>query len=88
MTNLVKTMSSSYHMEQKTYVEASCNYNIYTGENIFLQFLLSKVCESFVFGQINKLEVYFGLYEPSFTFIEERKPNKYCLSESNLISYM
>ena len=32
---LGKKTSSSYHMEQKTFVEASCMYNIHTGENIF-----------------------------------------------------
>ena len=32
---LGKKTSSSYHMEQKAFVEASCMYNIHTGENIF-----------------------------------------------------
>ena len=35
----------------------------------FLQLLLLKVCESFIFRQIKKGEVYFGLYESSFTFL-------------------
>ena len=35
-----------------------------------MQLLLLKVCESFRFGQIKKLEVYFGLYEPSSAFTE------------------
>ena len=60
---LEKIISSNYHMEQKTYVEASCIYNIHTG-------------------------VYFGLYEPSFSFTEERRPSKYWSCEVNLISYM
>ena len=30
-----KITSSSYHMEQKTFIEASCIYNIHTGENHF-----------------------------------------------------
>ena len=30
----------------------------------------------------------FGLYEPSFTFADDRRPNKYCSREVNLISYM
>ena len=55
----------------------------------FLQLLLFKVCcESFRFGQIKKLEMYFGLYESSFTFIEKIRPNKYCFCGVNLISYM
>ena len=32
--------------------------------------------------------MYFVLYESSFTFIEERRPNKYCACEVNLSSYM
>ena len=59
----------------------------YTLEENFLQLLLLKVCESFRFGQIKKLEMYFGLYEPSFTFIGKRRPNKHCLCEVELISY-
>ena len=53
-----------------------------------MQLLLLKVCEWFRLGQIKNLEVYFGLYEPSFTFIEKKRPNKYCLCEVDLISYM
>ena len=30
-----KITSSSYHMEQKTFIEAICIYNIHTGENHF-----------------------------------------------------
>ena len=40
----------------------------YTLEKHFLQLLLLKACESFRFGEVKKLEEYFGLYE-SFTFI-------------------
>ena len=84
---LEKLTASSYHMEQKTYVEASCIYNTHW-KKYFLQLLLLKVCGSFRFRQIKKLEVYFGLYESSFIFVEERRPNKYYLCEVNLISYM
>ena len=75
-------------MEQKTFIETSCIYNIHTGEKIFLQLLLLKVCDLFRFGQIKTHEKYFGLYESSFIFIEKIRPNKYCLCEVNLISYM
>ena len=74
-------------MKQKAFIEASCICNIHIGEKDFQQLLL-KVCGSFRFGQIKKLEVYFGLYEFSFTFIEKRRPNKYCLCDVNLISYV
>ena len=30
-----KITSSSYHMNQKTFIEASCAYNIHTGEKFF-----------------------------------------------------
>ena len=33
--------------------------------------MLLKVCELFRFRQIKKIEVYFGMYKPSFTFIEK-----------------
>ena len=59
-------------MEQETFIEASCVYNIHTEEKTFLQRLLLKVCESFRLGQIKKLEVYFGLYKSSFTLIEKK----------------
>ena len=75
-------------MEQKTFIEASCIYKILTGEKNILQLVLLKACELLRFGQIKKLEVYFGLYESTFTFIEKRRPSKYCLCEVNLISYM
>ena len=32
---LGKTMSSSYHIEQKVFIEASCTNNKQTGENFF-----------------------------------------------------
>ena len=53
-----------------------------------MQLLLLTVCELFRFGQIKKREVYFGLCESSFTFMENKRPNKYCLCEADLISYM
>ena len=82
---LEKITPSSYYMEQKTFIEASCIYNIHTAENCFLQLLVLKVCQSFRLGQIKKLEVYLGLYESFFTFIVKRRPNKYCLCEANSI---
>ena len=59
-----------------------------TLKRTILQLLLLKVCESFRFGQIKSLEVYFGLHGPSFTFIVKKRPNKYCLCEVDLISNM
>ena len=67
-------------MEQKTFIEASCIFKILTGEKNILWLLLLKVCESFRFGELKKLEVYFGLYGSSI-FIENRRPIKYYLCE-------
>ena len=75
-------------MEQKTFIETSSIYNIHTGQNNFSSGYFWRFCELFRFGQIKKFEVYFDLYESSFTFIEKRRLNKYCLCEVNLISYM
>ena len=71
----------------KNICRSNCIYNIHTGE-LFLQLLLLKVCESFRFRQIKKLEVYYGLQEFYFTFTEKKRLNKYCLCEVNLVSYM
>ena len=54
----------------------------------FLQLLLLKVCESFRFGNIKKLEVHFCLHESYFTFTEKRRLNKYCLCKVNLMLYV
>ena len=51
---LEKNNVFSYHMDQKTFIDASCIYNIHTEEKKFLQLLLLKVCESFRFGHIKK----------------------------------
>ena len=32
---IIKIMSSSYDMEGKTFIEASCNNNMHTGEKVF-----------------------------------------------------
>ena len=61
-------MSSSYHMEKKTFMEASCNHNIHTGEKDFLQLLLLKVWESFLFRQSKKTCSILGLYDSSLDF--------------------
>ena len=42
-------------MDYKIFNEASYINNIHTGEKVFLQLLLSKVCDSFLFGDSKKL---------------------------------
>ena len=49
-----KIMSSNYHIEQKTFIEASFTNNIHTWEEVFLQLPLSKVCKMFLFRQSEK----------------------------------
>ena len=76
-TLLGKITSSSHHMKQTTFIEATCIYNIDI-EGLWVVYI----------GADQKLEVYFGRGESPFTFIGKRRPNKYCLCEVNLISYM
>ena len=57
-------MSSSYHMEQKTFIEASCIYDIHTWEKSFCSCLLFKVYED----RVKKFVVHFGQYESSLHF--------------------
>ena len=48
-------MSSGYRIKAKALIEANCTNNIHTGENIFLQRLYLKVCESFLFRETKKI---------------------------------
>ena len=50
-----KSISSSYQMEYKTFIEASCIDDIHTWERLLLQQLLLKICETFLFGQSEKV---------------------------------
>ena len=59
---LSKVKSFGYHTEYKTFIEASCMYNIHTGENFFA------AASRFDSNRVTKLEVYYGLYE-SFALI-------------------
>ena len=53
---LQKTMSSSYHMEQKAFIKATCSKSKRIGNFFFfLLLLLLKVCESFYFRQVKRL---------------------------------
>ena len=82
-----KVMSFSYHIEWKTFIEASCTNNIYTGEKTFCScvFLL---CGSFPFRQSKKTRGIIWSVWVFFSFLEIKRRNKYCLWEANLIFYM
>ena len=47
-------MSSSYHIEWKTFIEASDIYKIHTGEKIFVAATFEGLWESFQFRQSKK----------------------------------
>ena len=93
----VESHSNNKFLEKITSSVITWNKNIHRSKlhlelthwrRIFLQLLLLKVCELFRLRDTKKLEVYFGLYESSFTFIEKRRPSKYCSCEVNLTSYI
>ena len=85
--HLEKITSSSYHKEQKIFIEGSCIYNMH-GKLFAVAAFEGLWVGQIRLGQIKKPEGYFGLNESSFTFIEKRRPSKYCLCEVNSISYM
>ena len=62
---LPKIMSSSYHMELKILIEASCIYNMHTGEKDFCSYYFRRFVSRFDSNRVTKLEMYFGLYESS-----------------------
>ena len=76
-----KITSASYQVEQKTFIEASCIYSIHTGEKHFCSCYFWRFVSRLDSDRLKKCEVYFGLYESSLTFIEAKRPIKYCLCE-------
>ena len=64
-------------MEQKTSIKVSCTNVIYNGENIFLQLLLVKVYESFLFKQSKNICEIRWSGRVFLAYIEKRRPNKY-----------
>ena len=71
---LEKRTSSNYHMEQKTFIEASYIYNIHTGENIFLQLLLLKFVRRFDWDRLKNFK---GIWSVRvfFYFYRDEKTN-------------
>ena len=67
-------MSANYHMEQKTSMVASCTSKHTYPRESFLQLLLLKVCESFVFRQSKKTYKVLWLAWVFLGFKEKRRP--------------
>ena len=61
---------------------------IYTFGKDFLQLLLLKVCETFLFKQSNKVYSILWSARVFFAFLEKRRPNRYWLWEENLVFHM
>ena len=53
---LEKITSCSYHMEQKTFIEASCIYNIHTGEKSFCSWCFWRFVSCLDSGRLKKLK--------------------------------
>ena len=58
-----KVMTSSYHIELKTFIEARCTNNVHTGEIKGKRFV-----GRFFSDKVRKRVVYFGLFEGGFLF--------------------
>ena len=83
-----KITSSTYHMGWKTFIEASCIYNIQTEENIFCSCFFWRFGIRFDLDRVKKSWSVLWSVRVFFAFIEKRLPNKYYVSEVNLVSYM
>ena len=64
-------MSSSYHMEQKAFIEASCINDIHTREKLFCSCYFYRLVRRFFSDRVTKFIVYFGLHESSLHFQRE-----------------
>ena len=85
---LQKTMTSSYEMEQKTFIEASCVYHINTGGKVLCSCYFWRFVSFFFCYSVKKIRSALLPVPVSFVFLKKRRPNKYSLWEVNLISYM
>ena len=74
-----KVMSSSYHIEEETFIEACCTSSIHAGEKGFLQLPLLKVCGSFLFRQSKGTSGILWSVRVFVAFLQVRTQNIYCL---------
>ena len=83
-----KITSSSYHMDQKTFTEASCIYNIHAGENFFCSCCFWRFVSRLDSDRLKNLKCTL-VYTSLLLLLQRRgRPIKYCLCEAHLISYM
>ena len=61
-------MTCSVEMEEKTFIEASCVYNMHTGGNVFRSCYFWRFVSRFFWDRVKKLVVHFSLYEFSLYF--------------------
>ena len=69
-------MPSSNHMKEETFMEASFINDIHTWDRLFLQLLLLKACETFLFRQCRKVCSILWSVSVFFAFLEKRRSNK------------
>ena len=67
MTNVQKAMTSSYQIELKKLIGASCIYNMHTGENVFAAATFEGLWVG-SFETVKRLVVYCRLCESSLHF--------------------
>ena len=80
-------MSSSCHMEQKTFIEASCNNNIHTEEKVFCSSYVWRFESRFFLDRVKKLVVYL-VYMTFLSTSREDKTNWILFMRSKLVFYM
>ena len=77
---LLKITPSSYYIEWKTFLEASCANNIHTGEKVFRScYTFDGFFVSIVFTQSKKACNIFRSLWVFLRFLEKRRPSEYCL---------
>ena len=84
---LEKIMSSSYHIEQKAFIEASCIYKIHTGEKNFCSCCFSSFVNHLDLDRLKNFMCTLVCVSLPLV-LQRREDHKYCLFELNLISYM
>ena len=80
-----KTVSCSYHMEEKTFIETSCINYINTGEKGFCSCNFWKFVRPFF---LERVCIKLWSVRIFLTFLEKKRASKYSLQEANLFFYM
>lgn len=67
------------HWSIEVLIQVGCTNNIFTGELVFLQLSLLKICELFSLGGSEKTFSILCYVWVFFAFLEEKRPNKSCV---------